>query len=200
MKNAFKVVLLILVLCFFWNCKTIKTNNLLNAEETWRKEELRFPLLFARSLPYKGEEHIRFAKGWGDTSSEEYFSYVFAWILEDNPNLDEDKIASDMTVYFSGLMKMGLITKFRFFKKLPLVQSSFIASNSTNKDFTGEIEVYDAFFKKEVITLHVKSSVSYCYGLKKHLVMFRLSPQQFENAVWNDLNAVEINAHCEESE
>ena len=106
-------------------CKSIKTENLLEAPHTWRKEVLEFPLIFARSLPYKGEEHIRFAEGWGDVNDEDYFSYVFIWILEDDPDLTSSRVASDMDTYFTGLMKTGLLTKLKFFKKLPKTKVNF---------------------------------------------------------------------------
>lgn len=179
------------------NCKTVKTDNLLEAPDTWRKEVLEFPLIFAGSLPYKGEEHIRFAEGWGDVNSETYFSYVFLWSLDKNPNLTITKIESDMNVYFTGLMKMGLITKFRFFKKLPKTFTSFKESNDSDKSFEGIIKVYEAFFMKEIITLNTKISTSYCDKLEKHFVYFRLSPKNFQDPVWDELHKVNVKFDCD---
>ncbi len=178
------------------NCKTVKSDNLLEAPDTWRKEVLGFPLIFAKSLPYKGEEHIRFAEGWGDVNSESYFSYVFLWSLDENPSLTVEKIESDMDIYFTGLMKMGLIIKFKFFKKLPQTLTSFSEHGYTDKSFKGVIEVYDAFFKKEKITLNSKISVSYCDEIKKHFVYFRLSPKEFQDPIWIELNKVDVKVDC----
>ena len=178
------------------SCGTSKSDNLLHAPETWRKEVLEFPLLFAKSLPYIGEEHIRFAEGWGEPENEEYFSYVFLWILEEDPNLDATKIASDMETYFTGLMKMRLLSKLRFFKKLPKTKAAFTLSGSGNKRFEGSIDVYDAFFAKETIRLYVKVSSSYCTILEKHLVYFRLSPKAFSNIIWTDLEEVTMKPTC----
>ncbi len=177
------------------NCKTVKTNNLLEAPDTWRKEVLEFPLIFARSLPYKGEEHIRFAEGWGDINSETYFSYIFLWSLDEDPDLTITKIESDMNIYFTGLMKMGLITKFRFFKKLPETVASF--KEDDDKSFEGFIEVYDAFFKKEIIILNTKISMSYCGNLGKHFVYFRLSPKKFQDPIWDELHKVNVKFDCD---
>ncbi len=195
-KRMLLIIFLPSILICFVQCKTTKTTNLLDADETWRQEVLKFPLIFARSLPYKGEEHIRFAEGWGDVTSEEYFSYVFVWVLEEDPNLAVEQIESDMNNYFTGLMKMGLITKFRFFKKLPQTSVSFTKKSQLNKHFTGVIKVYDAFFKKENIVLNSKVSMSYCNKTGKHMVFFRLSPKDFKHPIWKKLNDVDIRFDC----
>ncbi len=195
-KRVLLIIFLSSILISFVRCKTAKSDNILDGDETWRQEVLKFPLIFARSLPYKGEEHIRFAKGWGDAYSEEYFSYVFVWVLEENPNLTSERLESDMNIYFSGLMKMGLISKFRFFKKLPQTSVSFTNKNQSIKSFKGVIEVYDAFFKKENIFLNSKVSISYCNTIGKHIVFFRLSPKEFDHFVWKNLDRVNIKFNC----
>ena len=91
--------------------------NVLEAKNDWRSEVLEFPLIFARDLEYEGEEHIRFAPGWGEIDSEDYFSYVFLWMIKENPNLNSSKLESILNIYFDGLMNTGAITNFSFFKK-----------------------------------------------------------------------------------
>ena len=49
----------------------------------WRKETIPFPLDFAPSLPYRGVEEVRFAPHFFDAPAETYFTYSFAWILDD---------------------------------------------------------------------------------------------------------------------
>ncbi len=144
-----QIIILIGVCICVTNCKTVKTDNLLEAPDTWRTEVLKFPLLFARSLPYEGEEHIRFAEGWGDINSEAYFSYVFLWSLDDNPDLTITKVESDMNIYFTGLMKMGLITKFRFFKKLPKTLTSFKEGNDIDKSLKVQLKYTTLFLRKK---------------------------------------------------
>ncbi|GAA0719068.1 hypothetical protein GCM10009430_17720 [Aquimarina litoralis] len=177
-------------------CKSTKIENLLEAPNTWRKEVLEFPLIFARSLPYKGEEHIRFAEGWGDVDDEDYFSYVFIWILEDDPDLTNSRVTSDMDTYFTGLMKTGLLTKLKFFKKLPKTKVTIYKSQGLNSMFEGKIEVYDAFFKREKIILNAKINSSYCNVLKKYIVYFRLSPKEFHEPIWENLQTVKIKYDC----
>jgi len=196
--RVLKIIIILISIGVVNGCKTTKTNNLLEAPDTWRKEVLKFPLIFARSLSYEGEEHIRFAEGWGDVDDEGYFSYVFVWILENNPQLTVSKIESDVEIYFTGLMKTGLLTKLRFFKKLPKTIVSFNKSEHTNTFFEGKIEVYDAFFKKDMITLNTKIATNYCNKIEKYIVYFRLSPKEFKEPIWDDLQAVKIKHNCSE--
>ncbi|WP_405207038.1 hypothetical protein [Aquimarina sp. LLG6339-5] len=191
-----QIILSFVIFILIEGCKTNQIDNLLEAPDTWRKEVLEFPLIFARSLPYEGEEHIRFAEGWGDKEHEEYFSYVFIWVLDTNPNLTVSKIESDMETYFTGLMKTGLLTKLRLFKKLPNTNTTFKKSEDSTSSFDGIIEVYDVFFKNEYIKLHTKISLSYCNHLKKYIVYFRVSPKSFDESIWRELNQVDIKLDC----
>lgn len=195
MRVLQKIVVLIIMIMIN-GCKSTKIENLLEAPNTWRKEVLEFPLIFAQSLPYKGEEHIRFAEGWGDVDDEDYFSYVFIWVLEDDPNLTSSRVTSDMDTYFTGLMKTGLLTKLKFFKKLPKTKVTIYKSQGLNSMFEGKIEVYDAFFKREKIVLNAKINSSYCSVLKRYIVYFRLSPKEFHEPIWEDLQAVKIKYDC----
>ncbi len=196
MKKVTYSILFSALLMVCVQCRAIKNENYLSAPDTWRGEVLNFPLIFAKSLSYKGEEHIRFAKGWGDVDDDAYFSYVFVWILEKDPQMTIQKLETDMDTYFTGLMKMGLIIKFRFFKKLPKTFVSFREDDSRDNSFKGTISVYDAFFRKEKILLHSKVSMSYCKKIKKHFVFFRLSPKEFEHSMWKDLENVSIKFDC----
>ena len=78
--------------------------NILIANEDWRSEVLEFPLIFANDLEYDGEEHVRFAPGWGKEDQEDYFSYVFVWLLEENPNLTSSILENNMNIYFDFIL------------------------------------------------------------------------------------------------
>ncbi|MBW1298336.1 hypothetical protein [Aquimarina litoralis] len=196
--KVLQIITVFIVILVANGCKATKIDNLLVAPNTWGEEVLEFPLIFARSLPYKGEEHVRFTEGWGNVSDDEYFSYVFVWVLENDPMLTRSKIESDMNIYFTGLMKTALLTKFRFFKKLPKTETSFVIPKDSNSHFEGTIAVYDAFFKEEKIILYTKVISSYCNFLKKHIVHFRLSPKRFNESIWTDLQAVKIKYNCDQ--
>ncbi|MFD2562736.1 hypothetical protein [Aquimarina rubra] len=168
--------------------------NVLEAKDDWRSEVLEFPLIFAGDLDYKGEEHIRFAPGWGETNSEDYFSYVFLWMLEEDPKLNEATLENIMNIYFDGLMNTGAITNFSFFKDIPETESSM--QKIDDNRYKGSIKFYDEFFAKDMITLNADIQYQYCNATEKHMVWFYLSPKEINHPIWNQLKEVYLNINC----
>ena len=50
--------------------------NLLDTDDTWRKETLFFPFPFARDIKLEGEIDVRFSKGWSKQNSPLFWSYA----------------------------------------------------------------------------------------------------------------------------
>ncbi|UZO79953.1 hypothetical protein NBT05_13465 [Aquimarina sp. ERC-38] len=200
LKKILKVLLVVVIIitigiAYLYSRLHNTIENVLVAEDNWRSEVLEFPLLFAGDLDYQGEEHIRFAPGWGKKDSEDYFSYVFLWIIQENPNLDTSKLENIINTYFDGLMNTGAITNLNFFKKIPKTTSSF--QQIDKNTFTGSIKLYDEFFKKGIIELNAKITTDYCSKEGKYLVWFYLSPQNNDHPIWDQLTEVNMNAKCD---
>jgi hypothetical protein len=70
----------------------------------WRSETIPFPLDFAPTLAHTGAEELRFPKGFFDPASPEYWSYAFIWRTTDAAELDAAQLASELTIYFQGLI------------------------------------------------------------------------------------------------
>ena len=70
----------------------------------WRAETIAFPLDFAPTLAHRGVEVIRFAPGFFDPKSAGYWSYAFAWRLDDAAQLDATALSAELTTYFRGLV------------------------------------------------------------------------------------------------
>lgn len=70
----------------------------------WRSETIPFPLDFAPTIAHTGAEELRFPKGFFDPASPEYWSYVFTWRTTDEAKLDAAALASELTLYFQGLI------------------------------------------------------------------------------------------------
>ncbi len=163
---------------------------LLAIEEPWRSEHLPFPISFAPSLGYKGIEEVRFAKGWGTPESDEFWTYAFLWYLDEDPQLSQSKLKTDINAYFDGLMNVvGKDTK-----DIPKTQTSFTKEDMV---YHGEATVYDAFFTKELITLQIDAVSDYCPIKEKYTVLFTISPQPREHNVWKTLNAIDLAFTCD---
>ncbi|MFD0861435.1 hypothetical protein ACFQ1M_04400 [Sungkyunkwania multivorans] len=199
LKKLFKILFLIIVVIaigvgYLYLRLHNDIDNVLVTNDEWRSEVLEFPLIFANDLDYQGEEHIRFAPGWGEKNREDYFSYIILWVLEENPGLSSSKLENISNTYFDGLMNTGAITNFNFLKKIPKTKSSI--QQKDNNVFEGSIELYDEFFKKEVIVLNVKIKNEYCPLMEKYLVWFYLSPQGKDHQIWKQMLEIDISTKC----
>lgn len=170
---------------------------LLDAPGNWRSELIQLPLRFAPELDLEGIEDVRFAKGWSEPQSEEFFTYAFLWYLDNDPSISKEVLENSMKVYFDGLM--SLIAKGKGIEEIPKTNASFkqIKPEGHTNNYTGSIEFFEAFFTQKVHTLNVKVSSSYCEDEEKHLVFFRFSPKDFEHNVWGKLNEIHYTFECE---
>ena len=77
----------------------------------WGVEKLSIPIDFAPRIPFTGNEELRFAPGWGNSKSSEYWAYVFLWFIHGKPWLHEDTLNSYLTQYYNGLYLSNLKNK-----------------------------------------------------------------------------------------
>ncbi|WP_299525380.1 hypothetical protein [Winogradskyella sp.] len=167
---------------------------ILEADSTWTKEFIKFPLSFAPDIDYEGYEDIRFAQNWKKPSSSEFFTYAFVW----NINLEEvptvEMLNEYMALYYDGLMT--LVNK----DKDVIVPHSKIQFEKENNNaelsiFKGQMDVYDAFFTQEVISLYAKVEAYYCKNQHKYVLLFRIATKSFDDAVWEKLKKVKLVAN-----
>src|SRR5215210_3056720 len=62
----------------------------------WTIERFLIPIAFAPQIQYKGVEDIRFAPGWANVKSEEYWSYAFLWWLDGSPETNSQIIEENL--------------------------------------------------------------------------------------------------------
>ena len=164
---------------------------ILEADSTWLKEIIKFPLGFAQDINYEGYEDLRFAKDWRNAEGSEFFTYAFVW----NVNLTEvptvDMIETNMKLYYDGLM--GAVNSDKDF----VVPETIVAFHQLDSEskllcFRGEIQTYDSFSSKKVINLNVSVETTYCKDQGKYLMLFRVSALDFENVIWDTLNSIKL--------
>lgn len=199
-KYLFLQVLFLLLCsgCFSQEEKKNINSSILEAPDDWGKETFPLPLAFAPKLDFFGIEEVRFAPKWADKSSPEFWTYAFAWRLEGNARLTNNRLKELVEDYFSGLtaavgkdngIEAGRITK----------ASAFF--NSKQKPgswayFEGKVELFDAFFTHDQIKLNVKVQSIYCPDINKSLVVFFFSPKSFENKVWKMFSNIKAPNDC----
>ena len=101
--------------------------------ESWTIERFPIPISFAPQISYKGVEDIRFTPGWGNASSDEYWTYAFLWSLEGAPKIDATITAANLKAYYPGLIEINREGYKVPVEKLIPVKTSFTENKSQTK-------------------------------------------------------------------
>ena len=167
--------------------------NLIQTDNTWGKEIIQVPFWFAPEIGYKGQEDIRFAKGWEDIDSAGFWTLVFAWDINLATKPTINFFEENLKLYFDGLMKVvnedNTIT-------IPKTKASFVEKEQLNgmTNFIGTVETYDAFTTKKMIKLNVTIESYYCENTKQYMPLFRFSPRDYKHKAWEMLKQTKLHA------
>lgn len=147
------------------------------ARRGWKADTRRFPLPYAPEVTYRGIEDVRFAPGFFDPKAETYWSYVFAFILEDPAELTPAELSRDLTSFFAGLAKSVDPGRFDGAAHRALVHAAGA------QGYRGTIDTVDAFGDGRALRLHLEGERFRCGG--QLVAIASLSPQPRESArVW----------------
>ncbi len=165
-----------------------------DANATWTKEIIHFPIGFAPDIPYEGYEDLRFAAGWAKKDSPEFWTYIFAWHVNGKQMLTTQILEAHLKMYFDGLM--NAVNKDKDFE-VPATTASFTKKESVNKesDFTGKVTMHDSFHTKTTITLNILVKNYFCEEENKTIIVFKISPKGLDNEIWNTFQQVTIRSN-----
>jgi hypothetical protein len=170
----------------------------LSIPKDWTIERFLIPISFAKQIPYKGVEDIRFTPGWAKAKSDEYWTYAFLWWLDDSPKTDAKIIAANLKAYYTGLFKINTdSTKIPAGKIIP-VTASFKEAATTKGDlktYTGTIVMND-YMQLKPITLNCIAHLKFCEEDNKTILFYELSPQSFTHTIWLSLNQLWLDFKC----
>jgi hypothetical protein len=164
----------------------------------WNVEHLSIPIDFAPQIPYRGVEDIRFAPGWGDKTSEQYWSYCFLWWLDADAVIDGAGLQKDLQDYYSGLIGRNIVRR-----KIPK-EKLFTTTVAINKikAMTGDAETYTGTIKmldymaQEPMVLRVTIHKRSCPD-RKHIALFtEISPKPSTHGVWQIMDSVWSGFQC----
>ncbi len=156
--------------------------NLLETDSTWNQEIFHFPIPFAPEIKFEGFEDARFPAFWAYTDSSDFWSYVFVWSISNPMELTTGALESNIEMYFNGLMNYQSSVAL-FFKKET-------SDNVTR--YVGKLKTFDALVTKMSMTLNVTAEYFNCEKNEKTCIVFRLSPQEFRDDIWNKLEKVKL--------
>lgn len=158
----------------------------------WTIERFLVPISFAPKIPYKGVEDIRFAPGWGNAKSEEYWSYAFLWYLDGTPAISAAIIADNLQAYYTGLLSINTDSAKRSAipDSLQQAKTSFSEIHPVDGDiktFRGTIQMID-YMQLKPVTLHCIAHLRTCPKDNKTLLFFQLSPQSYTHRIWTSFH------------
>jgi len=164
---------------------------LMNVDSLWVKEIFSLPTGFAKDMTLEGFEEAVFPPGWSKKESPQFWSYIFAWSVTTKDPLELQTLENNLEIYFDGLM--GVPEDTLIAPKLPttalVVKSSKTGSNI---QYSGKVRTYDNFRSKNMMTLRVKVTQYVCKAEEKAVIVFRFSPKEFGDVIWEYLGAVPI--------
>jgi hypothetical protein len=164
----------------------------------WGIERFLIPIEFAPGIKYSGIEDIRFTKGWGDSTSNEYWSYAFLWFLDGKPAISKSDIEKNLAMYYDGLIGRNIEPR-----KIPaeLVKPTKVSVNkiATQKGdqstFSGNIRMLD-YMQQKPITLNCIVHLKLCDGQDKTFVFHEISSRPLTESVWTSLNNLWSDFDC----
>ena len=163
-------------------------------DSTWIKEIIEFPIGFAQEIKYEGFEDLRFPQGWSKEDSPNFWSYVWAWSINDTEEVTTSDLEKNIQYYFDGLLGLD------FYKidDKPLRKTNAVFIKKTESQFIGKVKTHDTRYTKKLMTLNVLVDTYYCKRENKTIIHFRFSPKPFDNTVWETLAEVKLkNDFCE---
>jgi hypothetical protein len=174
----------------------------LAAPQGWGIERFAFPIEFAPTIAYKGVEDLRFAPGWSDAKSNQYWAYAFLWYLEGHPEITAQITEKNLTAYYSGLVGRNIDKRKIPKEKLVPVKVSLKKTTPDNGDlqtFSGTVDMLD-YMAQKPITLHCVVHLRTCAGKTNNTFMFyQLSPQPLTSTVWKDLQKLWTTFDCNQT-
>ncbi len=165
----------------------------------WGVERFLLPPSFAPKIGYTGVEDLRFSIGWGDSKSEEYWSYAYLWYLDGNVETNSESIQTNLALYYDGLIDSNI--EIRKISPEVLFPTEVVVNKIQTlpgdlSTFTGTIKMLD-YMKAEPITLNYIIHQKSCAGQAKSIIFFEISPKPMTDKIWNRLNNLWQDFKCD---
>jgi len=157
----------------------------------WGSEKFTFPIDFATMIPFKGVEELRFAPGWSDSKSGQYWAYAFVWFIDGKPYLNKDTLNSYITQYYNGLylsnFKNKTVTPPANFTTADLKVVSPLRGDQ--ETYEGKIMTLD-FLTGEPITFNARIHIRNLPQIGHSAILIEISPEAYKAPVWVDMNNI----------
>jgi hypothetical protein len=180
-------ILLFLFSPLYVSAQQAEALSILKAEENWGKEIIQFPVDWAPGMTLNGFEELRFAPGWADPESEQFWTLVMAWSVASDAPLSTKDITHNLERYFTGLMIPNhWATQFPD----PVLILKNHKNNEESADLTGKMKFFDGFHTGKMISANIKAEQFFCEDKQRTYVLLRFSPKTYDHPVWDALQGI----------
>jgi hypothetical protein len=158
----------------------------------WAKEHFPLPPDFAPTFIGKGTEDIRFHPGWGDSTSEGYWSYTYLWWLDGIVTFSESMLEQNLKAYYAGLVGRNIESrKIPAEKVVPTVAAvkKIKTADKDRQTYSATIRMLDYMTQKPMVLnglIHVKDALNASHSI----VLIEVSPQAAGHAVWKQMDEI----------
>jgi hypothetical protein len=192
--------------CIQWIKKKLKIFNpqtyspvySLPVPKGWSTEQFSLPPDFAKQITFKGVEDLRFFPGWGDPKSEEHWSYAFLWWLEGTEGIDANSLQDNLKRYYTGLVGRNIkprkIPQEKLFPVEVKIHNMKTAPGNL-KTFEGTVHMLN-YISQTPMTLNVRIHSKDCADKIHSILLFEVSPKQFDHPNWQKLDKLNSDFEC----
>ena len=164
----------------------------------WNIERFSLPPDFAPQIRLQGVEDLRFTPGWGDTTSEDHWSYAFLWWLDGSVRVDEISLQENLKAYYTGLVDRNIPIRKIPANKLVTIDAVVKKIKTTSNDsetFSGTIKILD-YIAQKPITLNCIIHVKGCKTESHTPIFFEISPKPFGQTIWKEFDKIDGSFDC----
>ena len=184
------ILLLLLSLSFTAASQDSIQKSIVKADSTWSTEIIPFPIDWLPELTFEGFEELRFSPNWNNPKHEQFWTLAMAWQVETTSDIPLETIAFNFNHYFTELMHPNHWAQ-EF--PNPILELEALEIPELGAQFKGNITIFDGFHTGKVININVLGYQTLCETTGKAVILFKLSPKEFDAPIWVELNAVVVN-------
>ncbi|WP_109620307.1 hypothetical protein [Sediminitomix flava] len=179
-----KYILSIFALLLAQSLFAQETATYLKGPSDWKYEKIDFPLDFAPEIKYQGFEELRFAPGMFDTNAEGYFSYAFAFELDDIKKIEEKELKDILEKYYKGLhCAVATSKEMQLQPELIAVEVKKLSKSS----FEANVSFIDTFTNGQAINIKMEVNTFRARAKNALVIMAIASPQSHSHPIWKEL-------------
>ena len=170
-----------------------------NAPADWTKEMIIFPPDFAPSITFDGFEELRFAPGWGDSTSYQKWAYAIVWWINDSVAFNETSLKDTLEAYYSGLTWRRILADKQdtsLFKPASVLIQRTATLKGDLETYYATAFIYDAQVTRQSGELYFKIHIKDCGDRTKTIVLIEVAENSFSAPVWKELGKVNEDFRC----